>query len=99
MIKQEYLETLSNDELIVIIHNLESQLDIALDKVEYLTGCSHFGESDGMNGSCVECSYDRPELWKRCFPFNSIFWPWHCEKYKERKKYEEENSNNTVEAF
>lgn len=92
MTKESYLQGLSKNELIVLIHNLEYQLEVAEDKVEYLTGCPHFGESDGMNGSCVECSYQCEFLWEKCHPFDSVFWPWHLKKCEQRKKYEEEKN-------
>ena len=83
------IEDDGKEELIIILKNTESQLDLAEDKVEYLTGCPHFGESDGMNGTCVDCSYDCKWLWEKCQPFNNIFWPWHCEQSKARLQHEE----------
>lgn len=35
-------------------------------KIFLLTGCRTFGDTDGMNGSCVECYYDTPTQFKRC---------------------------------
>lgn len=89
MNRDEWLQTLSKDQLITMLKNTQYQLELAEDKVEYFTGCRAFGESDGMNGSCVECSYECHALWEKCHPFNTIFWPWHCDRANQRKEYEE----------
>ena len=34
-----------------------------------ITGCREFGNLDGMNGACVECSYNEKELFERCWNF------------------------------
>lgn len=92
MNKDEWLQTLSKDQLIIMLKNTQYQLELAEDKVEYFTGCRAFGESDGTNGSCVDCSYECPDLWEKCHPFNTIFWPWHCERAKWRQAHEEEKN-------
>lgn len=68
MTKDE-LKKETKDTLIIWLLNSECQrlrMGIVLDK---LTGCSQFGECDGTNGCCVECSYEQPELWQKCHDF------------------------------
>lgn len=99
MSRDEWLRTLSKDDLIIMVHNLEYRLELTEDKVEYLTGCRGFGENDGMNGSCVECSYDWPLEWEKCRNFNDIFWRWHCKKFEMRCEKEKKKDYKDPEPF
>ena len=46
------------------------------DRLFLLSGCSDFGNPDGLNGACVECSYKNEEQWKRCSLFRDIYRTW-----------------------
>lgn len=51
-----------------------------------LTGCSCFGEQDGMTGCCVECSYENIDLFDRCTMFQKAV----REYFIKRRKDEDE---------
>jgi hypothetical protein len=40
--------------------------------LEYRNKCYFFGNPDGMTGSCVDCSYERNDLWERCMESSRI---------------------------
>ena len=66
---REELEKESKEQLIIWLLNSEKtriQLHKRLDK---LTGCGDFGLCDAMVGFCVECSYEQPELFEKCWNF------------------------------
>ena len=63
------------------------------DTLNHLTGCSTFGENDGMAGSCIDCSHDNPELWNRCVKFEHSL----LSKKKAGGKDSEEESKNQCE--
>ena len=47
------LEEQSKEQIIIFLHNAELE----------------FGNIDGMNGSCVDCSYENKELFNKCWNF------------------------------
>ena len=85
MTDKNYLQGRTKEELIIHIENTEWCEELLRRKLFLLTGCGYFGDSDGMNGSCVDCSIERTELWERCGYFQDA-----CRKYNKRK-YDEEN--------
>ena len=66
---KEFLEQQSKEQLIIFLKNTEYQVKSLHQRMEKLTGCPEFGNVDGMNGACVECFYDNPELFDRCEKF------------------------------
>ena len=74
------LEDKTKDELINLVLNLTSTEDRLRDRLFLLTGCRCFGEQDGMDGSCVECSYEHDGQFKRCYIFRLAM-----EEYEQRK--------------
>lgn len=60
------------------------ELKRAQEKLFLLTGCPYFGDMDGMNGSCVDCSIDNEELWNRCRNFET-------QRFQYRQNRKEEN--------
>ena len=68
MNRQE-LENQSKNTLVTWLLNSEYQRLLLNKRLEKLTGCPEFGNLDGMNGVCVECSYEEPELFDKCWNF------------------------------
>ena len=66
---REELEKQPKDILITWLLNSEYHRLTLNKRLEKLTGCSEFGMLDGMNGACIECSYDEKELFDRCWNF------------------------------
>ena len=62
-------EKMTRNELIVFAKNLSYLNERNEEKVKLLSGCIGFGDDDPMNGSCVECSIDNEEQWKKCREF------------------------------
>ena len=63
------LEEQSKEQIIIFLHNAELQIESLRNRLEKLTGCREFGNIDGMNGSCVDCSYENKELFNKCWNF------------------------------
>ena len=64
-----FLKDQTKEQLIMFLHNTELQLEDLRDRMYKITGCREFGNLDGMNGVCVECSYNEEELFNRCWNF------------------------------
>jgi len=62
-------EFLTNEQLQIFLHNQELITENLRDRLFKLTGCKDFGNIDGMNGACIECSYEDEELFNRCWKF------------------------------
>ncbi len=68
------------------------QIEGLRDRLFLLTGCGHFGGSDGTVGFCVECGIDRPDMHKRCRLFQDAYNTYRMINsmcYKEDKKESE----------
>jgi len=63
----------SKEELEIFCHNKDYEIERNRNKILLLTGCVAFGDTDGMNGTCVDCSYEDPVLWERCSSFKFAF--------------------------
>ena len=63
------MSNFSKEELEIFYHNQSLELKRAEHKLALLTGCSTFGDLDGMNGGCVYCSEEDPRTWERCHIF------------------------------
>ena len=42
-------------------------------KVQFLTGCAEFGNTDGMDGSCQTCFHEDRALFDRCMAFGHAY--------------------------
>lgn len=62
-------EFLTNEQLQIFLHNQELITENLRNRLFKLTGCRDFGNLDGMNGACIECSYEDKELFNRCWDF------------------------------
>ena len=69
MTNNDYLQKQTKDQLIIFLHNEQLENHRLRLKLELLTGCKGFGDADGMDGSCVECSYNDPKQFERCHTF------------------------------
>ena len=56
------------------------------DKIRLLTGCQGFGDCDGMDGGCIDCCFDSPELHNRCHLFQSAFHEYRKSLLEKREK-------------
>ena len=68
--KDEFYNSQTKEQLIIFLHNHEYQIESLRQRLERLTGCREFGNLDGMNGACVDCSYTTPELFEKCWNFH-----------------------------
>lgn len=71
--KREYYESETKEQLIIFLLNGERENNLLREKLGMLTGCTCFGDCDGMNGSCVDCYYDNPKLNMECSQFQGKF--------------------------
>ena len=62
-------EFLTNEQLQIFLHNQELITENLRNRLFKLTGCKDFGNVDGMNGTCVKCSYEDEELFNKCWKF------------------------------
>ena len=68
--KDDFLNEQTKEQIIIFLHNTELQLESLRNRMYKITGCREFGNLDGMNGACVECSYNEKELFDRCWNFH-----------------------------
>ena len=88
MSDKKFLEEQSHETLVTFIMNSEMREDMLRDRLYLLSGCRYFGESDGMNGSCVDCLNNNPGLHERCCLFHIAAHQYLAQKYsKVREKY------------
>ena len=66
---KEELEKQPKETLITWLLNSEYQRLTLNKRLRKLTGCSEFGMLDGMNGVCIDCSYNNQELFEKCWNF------------------------------
>ena len=66
---ENFLKDQTKEQLIIFLHNTELELESLRDRMYKITGCREFGNLDGMNGTCIDCSYDEKELFDRCWNF------------------------------
>lgn len=71
----------TKEELEILYHNLNIEYERLCNKLFILTGCKHFGDGDGMNGSCIDCYHDNNDLHNRCELFSLAY-----DKYLETLK-------------
>jgi hypothetical protein len=67
---KDWIKSASREQLEINVHNDALIIADLRKRLYKLTGCGEFGKCDGMDGSCVECSYENNELWKRCIEFS-----------------------------
>lgn len=81
--KKTYYENLPKEQLVTFLLNQDYILNLTERKVTFLTGYPAFGNSDGTDGTCVECFYNNKALFERCKKFQKEY-PWE----KGRDNYE-----------
>ena len=64
-----FLKDQTKEQLIIYLHNTELELENLRDRMYKITGCRDFGNLDGMDGTCVDCSYNERELFDKCWNF------------------------------
>lgn len=77
--KKEFYESQSKEQLVIFLLNTEYENERLKNKLKILTGCESYGDSDGMDGSCVECYHRNPILQMKCSQFQTNI-------YKKQKK-------------
>lgn len=85
--KEEFYESQTKEQLIIFLLNGNYENELLREKLGMLTGCTRFGDCDGMNGSCVDCCYNNPTLNMQCSQFQGTF---------TRMLRERENNKNKV---
>ena len=85
--KENWYARQSKEQLIIFLKNDDYIKQKLHDKLFLLTGCGSFGDSDGTNGSCVDCCYNNPQMFERCNLFQSVF-----HQYR-KQKFDKENTN------
>ena len=70
---REFYELQDKEQLIIFLLNGKRENELLHKKLKMLTGCTCFGDCDGMNGSCVDCYYDNPKLNMECSQFQGKF--------------------------
>ena len=86
MCDKKFLDEQPRETLITIIMNAQMREDMLRDRLYLLSGCRCFGEADGTNGVCVECSYNNPELHERCLLFHMSAHQYINQKYSKMRK-------------
>ena len=99
MADKKYYESLDKHQLITFLLNMKLVEETLRDRLFLLSGCRDFGNSDGMDGSCVECGYDNPALQYRCLEFGNAYREYVKNKLKmsEHKEKKEEPKYEGVE--
>ena len=66
---KEFLDQQSREQLYIFLNNDEYTIINLRKNIKKLTGCSDFGNVDGMDGYCIECSIDNKKIFDRCWNF------------------------------
>ena len=66
---KEFLDKQSREQLYIFIMNDEYVISNLRKYLKKLTGCGNFGNVDGMDGSCIECSNNNKDLFCKCWNF------------------------------
>ena len=80
MKEQMKIEDYSKEQLLIFLHNNDLIIEKLRWKLELLTGCAAFGDSDGTDGGCINCYYDNQTQWSRCQAFDEAW-----KKYRKEK--------------
>ena len=70
-LKREFYESQSKEQLVIFLLNQDRENERLRNKLKILTGCEGYGDSDGMDGSCVECYHRNPILQMKCSQFQT----------------------------
>ena len=71
--EREFYESQTKEQLMIFLLNAEHREKLLRKKLAILTGCPCFGDCDSMDGSCVDCYYDNPDLQNQCSRFQGEF--------------------------
>jgi len=74
------IEDYSKEQLLIFLRNKDLIIEKLRWKLELLTGCVAFGDSDGTDGGCVECYYNNLSQWTRCEAFREAWQQYRKEK-------------------
>jgi len=66
---ENFLKHQTKKQLIIYLHNTELELENLRNRMYKITGCRDFGNPDGTDGVCVECYYNKKELFDKCWDF------------------------------
>jgi len=84
MTKDEFYKQQSKEQLIIFLKNQDYEIQRLRDKLFLLTGCQGFGNSDGMDGGCVDCYFNNRNSWERCNFFQSAFHEYRKQKQENK---------------
>lgn len=73
-------EDYPKEQLLIFLRNQDLIIEELHWKLELLTGCAIFGNSDGTDGGCIDCYYDNQAQWSRCQAFYAAW-----KKYRKEK--------------
>lgn len=69
--KRDFLKHQSHEQLETFILNDNIVEKSLRDRLYLLSGCHNFGENDGTDGVCYDCSINNKELFERCCLFQT----------------------------
>lgn len=81
---REFYQEQSHEQLVIFLMNHDLIENDLRQKLFLLTGCGCFGSSDGMNGSCVYCSIENEEQWRRCCAFEKMINTYNKDKKRSK---------------
>lgn len=84
--KEEWLNEQSKEQLIIFYKNNEYIINNLQNKIEFLTGCSCFGDPNGTDGACVECYYNNSQLHNRCLLFHPAIREYRKQMWEKEEK-------------
>ena len=96
--RDEFYKQQSKEQLVVFLHNSDLELNSLRERLFLLGGCSKFGCVDGMDGSCVECSYNDEHLFDRCRRFSKMWREYQADKIA-REEHTAEVKNVEITEF
>ena len=84
--EREFYESQDKEQLIIFLLNGKHENERLHKKLKMLTGCGCYGDCDGMDGSCVDCHYDNPQLQMECSQFQGKFTRMLKEEYESKRE-------------
>lgn len=87
-----WLNQQSKEQLVVFVANQQYTDELNADKLLLLTGCSKFGDIDGMDGVCVDCYYNDRILNERCHLFSNSLREFRKSRNKAREELKKSQS-------
>ena len=89
--KRDFLRQQSHEQLEIYVINADRTEENLRKRLFLLTGCRDFGDSDGTVGSCIDCSFEHPDMFNRCDAFKDMIRAYDGYSEK-RRRYRDERS-------